>query len=156
MTAARAALFAAFIVSCAPSSVAPASAVELESRLYAPCCDTQTLDIHESEIADALRKEIATRMARGESAEHIEDDLVARYGEKIVAVPRGRDPRRWIPLLTLGAMLSSGALLLAVLRRWTRRASAPARPNGSPTRDEYDDRLDAALAEPDETRAKEG
>ncbi|HMJ15590.1 MAG TPA: hypothetical protein VK524_29440, partial [Polyangiaceae bacterium] len=40
----------------------------LEGRIRAPCCWNQTLDIHSSEIASALKREIRTRLRKGESA----------------------------------------------------------------------------------------
>lgn len=96
-------------------------AVELETRLFAPCCYVQTLDVHESGLADALRHEIERRLQAGEGAQQIEDDLVTRFGERIRAVPRGSDPRSQIPL-TVGIALSVGLLVLGLLAlRWQRR-----------------------------------
>jgi cytochrome c-type biogenesis protein CcmH/NrfF len=80
----------------------------------------QTLDVHESELADKLRHEIHLRMDGGEAATSIEEDLVQRFGEKIRAVPAGADPRSWIPLLVLVSMLGVFSALLWVGVRWTR------------------------------------
>ena len=38
--------------------------VTLERRLFAPCCWSQTLDVHESELASSLRREIGSERAR--------------------------------------------------------------------------------------------
>src|SRR5512140_1121487 len=73
-------------------------AERLEGRLLAPCCWAQTLDIHGSEIANTLRREIRTRLKAGESPDAIEQSLVARYGERIRAVPDG------VPLNTMGTL----------------------------------------------------
>lgn len=59
----------------------------LESRLLAPCCYKQTLDVHSSELANAVRSEVRARMKDGASATEVEAELVARYGERIRAVP---------------------------------------------------------------------
>jgi cytochrome c-type biogenesis protein CcmH len=67
------------------SGAATGRAGAIEAELLAPCCWTQTLDIHDSEIARQLRGEIALRVARRESSESIRDDLVARYGSKRIA-----------------------------------------------------------------------
>ncbi|WP_394850359.1 cytochrome c-type biogenesis protein CcmH [Pendulispora brunnea] len=120
----------------------------LEGRLLAPCCWTQTLDIHESPLATELRTEIHGRLDQGESAEVIEEDLVARYGERIRAIPKGHDPRAAVSFASAGAMLLSAIGLLWLLRRWTRPRMALAAPRTG-TRDEYDARLDDELRELD-------
>jgi len=126
------------------------SALALEGRLIAPCCWTQTLDVHESELAKSLRDEIRERLTRGERADAVEEDLVQRFGERMRAVPKGKDPRSFIPLVTGVAMLLAGVGLVLVVRRWTRRAArATGAPVTSPSRDEYDERLDAELADMD-------
>ncbi len=95
-------------------------AERLEGRLLAPCCWTQTLDIHGSEIANALRKEIRARLKAGESSDAIEASLVARYGERIRAVPDG------VPLDKVGGfgwlgVASAAGFLGIVLWRWRQR-----------------------------------
>ncbi|WP_433927435.1 cytochrome c-type biogenesis protein CcmH [Sorangium cellulosum] len=59
----------------------------LAARLLAPCCWDQTLDVHESEVTRDLRREICALLRRGDSADAIEQSLVARYGERIRAAP---------------------------------------------------------------------
>src|ERR1700710_967608 len=58
----------------------------IEGRLMAPCCWTQTIDIHDSEIALSMRHEIRRRLRNGESADAIQASFVERYGPKILAV----------------------------------------------------------------------
>lgn len=125
-----------------------ASARDLEGRLIAPCCWTQTLDIHDSPIADQLRTEIATRLRAGEPAAKIEDDLAARYGEKIRAVPRGEDPRVALPII-VGAAMSVAVLWLGWLGvMWLRRARTEPQPLREPGGEiqQYDKQLDQALS----------
>jgi len=121
----------------------------LEGRLLAPCCWTQTLDIHESPLATELRTEIHGRLDQGESAATIEEDLVARYGERIRAIPKGgHDPRVTVSIASAVAMLLSAIGLLWLLRRWTRPRAALALPHAA-THDAYDARLDDELRELD-------
>jgi cytochrome c-type biogenesis protein CcmH/NrfF len=82
-------------------------ATELETKLFAPCCYIQTLDVHESDLADKLRAEIERRLSTGEAALSIEDDLVTRYGARIRAVPRDSDSRWHIPFV-VGSALALG------------------------------------------------
>ena len=98
-------------------------AERLEGRLLAPCCWAQTLDIHGSEIANALRKEIRARLKAGETADAVEASLVARYGEKIRAVPDR------VPLDKMGGLgwlgvASAAGLIGMVLWRWRQRGQA--------------------------------
>ena len=131
------------------SSAEPSRALELEGRLIAPCCYVQTLDIHESELASTLRSEIRSRLARGEEAQAIEDDFARRYGERIRAVPRGRDPRRSIPLVVSTAMaLAIGGLVIVGLR-WMRRREDAVADSTEPNDAALDAALDAELRRDD-------
>lgn len=131
-------------------------AAELEGRIIAPCCWTQTIDIHGSEISTTLRQEIRERLSKGESAESIETSLVERYGPKIRAVPPGSHlgSMSGVMALSLGA---AGIGAVVLLRRWQRRSrkpaaasakggSAPPPAKGDPA---LDARLDAELAQLD-------
>lgn len=119
----------------------------LESRLMAPCCWDQTLDVHQSPLAEQLRAEIRARLAAGESEAAIESDMVARYGERVLAL---RDSRALGGVMIgLGALGLGAALALGLaLRRWVRRgrAAAQAAPVAQRPRDADDDRLDEELA----------
>jgi cytochrome c-type biogenesis protein CcmH len=116
-------------------------------RLIAPCCWTQTLDVHESELVTQLRAEIVTRLSGGETGSEIEDDLAQRFGERIRAVPRGRDPRNTAAVWIMGGITAALALLCALGWCWTRarlrvaRAQTADDPQG-----EYDAQLDRELA----------
>lgn len=130
----------------------------LESRLLAPCCWAQTLDVHESDITRELRLEIRRRLSAGESPDAIEQDMVARYGEKMRAVPEGKTLTGmgvWLSVLFGVAGIGAAALVV----RWVRK-----RPSDKPTqpdpgksdkprgakRDEWDERLDDELKDIDE------
>ncbi len=135
-----------------PSETARAPGeARLEARLIAPCCWTQTLDVHQSEISTSLRREIRTRLLAGEAPEAIEDDLAARYGERIRAVARGHEIGGPIPLVVGVGALAAAAALIAMVRRWRRVAavSLPAPLPGGRT-DAYDAILDEELRALDE------
>ncbi|MBK8256933.1 MAG: cytochrome c-type biogenesis protein CcmH [Polyangiaceae bacterium] len=122
----------------------------LLGRLVAPCCWTQTLDVHAGPQADALRAEVRARLVAGESAHAIETDLVARYGSRILAEPPGQ-PLPWVGVgFGVLSLAAAGALVIAI-RRWTRRSDPALAPGGAalPTspsqRDADDERLDEEL-----------
>ncbi|WP_437507364.1 cytochrome c-type biogenesis protein CcmH [Sorangium sp. So ce1099] len=123
----------------------------LEGRLLAPCCWDQTLDVHESDVAQELRREIRARLRRGEAADVIEQDLVARYGDRLRAAPSSGV----LGKVALGMMLGIAVAFLgifALLRSWRRSDAQPA-PSSvavpAAARDEYDERLDDELRERD-------
>jgi cytochrome c-type biogenesis protein CcmH len=127
-------------------------ASRLEGRILAPCCWNQTIDIHGSEPATELRREIRKRLKAGESAEAIEASFVKRYGTKILAVPDSSPLGSLATLLSL-AFGGAGVAGYFMLRRWSRAgkltdakkaeksAAAPAKP------DALDERLDRELSE---------
>ncbi|HTQ05894.1 MAG TPA: cytochrome c-type biogenesis protein CcmH [Polyangiaceae bacterium] len=117
-------------------------AAALEGRIMAPCCWMQTIDIHGSEIANELRVEIRKRLRAGESADSIQASLVARYGERILAVPPGSPLKSVATLLALG-LVGAGAGALVMLKRWRGRSLAPAGP--APVKLANDAQLDARL-----------
>lgn len=127
----------------------PKSAAALYERILVPCCWTQTLDVHESELSDQLRDEIAERLDSGESALVIEDDLASRFGERVRAVPRGRDPRQGAAWFAMGAMAVALLALVVVVRRWVSHARArlgePLEDGLAPLTPEEERRFDLAL-----------
>jgi len=121
--------------------------VAIESKLMAPCCWVQTLDVHESPLASELRLEVRTKLQRGVPAAEIESDLVARYGEQLWAIPPGHDPRTGLMNLGFGAMGLALLGLCILARRFRRRGrGALVADGGEDARsEELDSRLDAEL-----------
>ena len=121
----------------------------LFSRLVAPCCWNQTLDIHGGAAPEQLRAEIRKRLQAGETPDTIERDFVARYGQRVLAVPPG-SPIGTIALLLGMLALAAGGGVFVIMRRWRNAGDAsgeqPAKkPEPAGTRDAYDDKLDEEL-----------
>jgi len=130
-------------------------ASRLEGRIMAPCCWNQTIDIHGSEAAYELRREIRKRLKAGESPDTIEASLVQRFGPRILAVPDSS------PLGSLATVLSLafggvGVAGYFMLKRWSRAgklgkdAGQKKSDNDSASAaksDALDERLDRELSE---------
>jgi cytochrome c-type biogenesis protein CcmH len=112
------------------------------------------LDIHGSDIATQLRHEIRSRLKAGESPDAIEASLVARYGEKMRAVPDRVPLDKMGGIGWLGVALAAGFIGL-VLWRWRQRGVAHAsglagpgempRKSGSEASEASDDQLESEL-----------
>lgn len=124
-------------------------AAELEGKVIAPCCMTQTIDIHGSPVSTELRREIRARLRAGETPQTIERSFIDRYGEKIIAVPKGSRLGTTGLFLMLG-MATAGVGAFSLLRRWQRRSGPRSREEAAaksaPSREVPDERLDAELS----------
>jgi len=100
---------------------------------------------------EPMKKDIAERLARGETKEAILAAFRDRYGEKVLSAPTFRG-FNWLAWVTPFAVLLAGALgVTLVIRRWA-RAPAPSAmppPPPSPADDDLRRRLARELAELD-------
>jgi cytochrome c-type biogenesis protein CcmH len=119
----------------------------LEGQVMCPTCHT-TLDMSDSAAAVQIKSFISERIAQCATAEQIKSELVANYGQGILAAPshKGFDLLAWwLPV----AGVLGGALVLGVgASRWSRgrRDDEPGEPAGSGLDEETERRLDDLLA----------
>ena len=62
---------------------------KIEGRIMAPCCYTQTIRDHDSEVAEEMREEVTSMVASGKSEQDIITYYRTKYGETILVVPDG-------------------------------------------------------------------
>jgi cytochrome c-type biogenesis protein CcmH/NrfF len=121
-----------------------ASLPDIEDEVMCPICGT-TLELSNSPQADRERALIRELIAAGKSKQQIKDELVAEYGDDVLAEPddNGFDLTAWVlPLIGLLAAMIGVAVALGRWRRSARRKGADATaPEG-----EEAERLDADLA----------
>ena len=102
----------------------------LEHRLMAPCCYSQTIDVHMSQEAFDMRSEVEAMVAAGKSESEIVAYYKAKYGETILVVPDGATGKVAFAVPVLAALI--GTIFLGwFLRRGTSvnlSASAVAQP----------------------------
>jgi cytochrome c-type biogenesis protein CcmH len=126
---------------------------ELETRLVAPCCWSQQVSVHQSPAADSVRKDLRTRLGRGETSQAILDDYVVQFGERILVEPPARGYKLLLYVFPPVALVLSGAGLTVLVRRFARnRTSATDGPTAASARastDPYRDRLDEELRDLD-------
>ena len=131
---AAAPLLLALLLAASPAAAAP-SQQDVEEALTCQCgCG---LTVHSCNhlncgSGEPMKKEIAERIARGESKDQILAAFTARYGEKVLSAPTFRG-FNWLAWLTpFAAVLAAGAGLVVVIRRRVRTTAAMAAPAAAP------------------------
>jgi cytochrome c-type biogenesis protein CcmH len=87
----------------------------VEGRLLAPCCYTQSIAEHGSEIARQMRREVAQKVAEGRTEEEVISYYKALYGDRILIVPHGITGTILFSLPLVTSVLAS--VVLAVFLR---------------------------------------
>ncbi|HXH28925.1 MAG TPA: cytochrome c-type biogenesis protein CcmH, partial [Candidatus Polarisedimenticolia bacterium] len=113
------------------ADLSPQEIIETRLMCYCGCAN---LNVHTCTCgtADAMRAEIADRLARGESPDQIVAVFVSRHGEQILSSPvaAGFNLMAWIT--PFAAILIGGALLVLIVRRWEARGATAGRDPDAP------------------------
>jgi cytochrome c-type biogenesis protein CcmH/NrfF len=95
----------------------------LEAAILAPCCYTQTVALHQSEVAVKIRLEIARSVDQGKADDEILAAYVSQYGKKVLVDPKTL-PRSWM-LVIPWAVVGLGTLSAAcIVWHWQTRPVA--------------------------------
>jgi cytochrome c-type biogenesis protein CcmH len=91
----------------------------LEGQIMCPTCHT-TLDMSEAPAAQEIKAQISHRISQCWSAKQIEDELVANFGQGILAAPphKGFDLLAW--WLPIAGVLGGAGVLAVGVWRWSR------------------------------------
>ena len=110
---------------------------EIEDNLIAPCCWTQPVSEHPSEVSDTIRREVREMLAAGKSRNEIIDHYVAKYGERILAAPRARGFNRLAYILPWLALVAGAGLTIILVKKFRTPAAAAATPARPPAPDAH-------------------
>jgi cytochrome c-type biogenesis protein CcmH len=125
---------------------------ELESEVICPTCQT-TLDQSDAPIARRMKAFIARRIAAGDTKSEIKSQLVAQFGQRVLAAPpkKGFNLLAW--LLPIVGISVAAVVIGALAWRWSRTRELESPPPADPSRNgrgplepELERRLDDALA----------
>jgi len=118
---------AAFALCCAVPLAAKTNPREIQEKFIAPCCWRENLAVHRSPEADLMRAEIDRFLAEGKTDEEIVDHYLARYGERILRVPRGQRSW-WLFSLPVAALAAGGVFLARYLKKEAQSTPLPTGP----------------------------
>jgi cytochrome c-type biogenesis protein CcmH len=149
VTARIATIAALALALLAPAAVAAerASLTEIEKQVMCPVCGT-LLQLAESPQAQRQRVFINRLIDEGRTEAEIKDELVAEYGDEVLALPPDSGFSLSAYVVPIVALLIAAAALAVGVLRWRRaggKGDGPGpRPQGPSSEDS--DRLDADLA----------
>jgi cytochrome c-type biogenesis protein CcmH len=117
-------LGAAVVPAPAQQPAAPVSepeVYEIASQLRCVVCQNLSVADSPSEMATQMRALVRERLAAGDSREQVIQYFVDRYGEWILLAPRRQGFTLLVWVAPVVAVAAGLAIVVLVLRRWTRR-----------------------------------
>lgn len=91
----------------------------LQEKLIAPCCWSESVAMHRSEVAAEMRAEIARMVNEGRSDREILDFYKAKYGTRILMEPEG-GLRVWAYTIPIVVSVLGLGLVVLLIRRMVR------------------------------------
>ncbi len=88
---------------------------ELKSQLLAPCCWSETVAEHRSEVSLEMREEVESMVAAGRTDREILDHYKAQYGMRILVEPEGG--LFWVMNVVPAVMLVLGGVAVVFFLR---------------------------------------
>ena len=99
-------------------------AAALQKVLLAPCCWSEPVATHGSEVALEMRAEINRLVAEGKSDREILDYYKNRYGMRILIEPEG-GRSFWMHLVPPIVILAGCGWVIFLIHRWIKRRPQP-------------------------------
>jgi cytochrome c-type biogenesis protein CcmH len=107
----------------APAAEPQTTLPAIEEQVMCVVCRTP-LSVANGPQAEAQRRQIRGLIGAGLTEQQIKDELVAEYGERVLALPEDDGFNLAVYLVPVGLVLAALALLALALPRWRRRARA--------------------------------
>ena len=127
------ALLALAVPAAALAAEPRASFNDIEDEVMCDTCNVP-LNIAESARADQQRREIRALIARGLTKDQVKDELKARYGPAVLALPDDEGFSLAVYLVPIAVVAGLVATLVLLLPRWrARRRDAEASGTGTAT-----------------------
>ena len=91
----------------------------LASQLRCPVCQGLSIQDSPSELSQQMRALVRQQLAAGRSPDQVKDYFVGRYGEWILMEPPAHGFNWLVYALPALMLVLGGAVLYAVMKRWT-------------------------------------
>jgi cytochrome c-type biogenesis protein CcmH/NrfF len=91
----------------------------LENALLAPCCYSEPVARHNSDVAVRMRAEITTWVSEGKSDREILDNYKKLYGLRVLGEPEGAT-WWWSNIVPWAVLLTGTLTAIQILRKWRR------------------------------------
>jgi len=111
------------LVAAEVSPDAAARIDELENKLIAPCCWSETIAVHRSQVALDMKLEVRQMVEAGRTDREILDHYIAEYGPRILIEPEG-GLSTWLQVVPIVAVALGLAVVVLVIRRMAKPAVA--------------------------------
>lgn len=96
------------------------AARELASEMRCPVCQGVSIQDSPTELAREMKGVIRQQLAEGRTRDEVRGYFVERYGEWVLLAPEPRGFNLLVYVLPLVGLLAGGAVVTAIVRRWTR------------------------------------
>jgi cytochrome c-type biogenesis protein CcmH len=133
----------------APLAAAPPGQQEIEESLTCQCgCGLTVHSCNHIQCGsgEPIKKEIAERLARGETKEQILGAFTQKFGEKVLSSPTFQGFNRFAWITPFAALLIAGTILAVVVRKRSRAVDAALAPAPAASCPPASDALRARLA----------
>ena len=90
------------------------------SQLRCPVCQGLSIEDSPSELSQQMRSVVREQLRAGQSPESVKKYFGSKYGEWILLSPPAHGVNTLIYALPLLALVAGAALVMVVVRRWTR------------------------------------
>jgi cytochrome c-type biogenesis protein CcmH len=118
----------------------------LAGKLMAPCCWSQTADVHTSDTAKEMQAQIRAALQQGYNEKQIVAAFVAEYGERILAKPKASGFNLVVWILP-GVALAAGGMVYWRFVQRARAVPAPKPKKITRVDESYSARFERELAE---------
>jgi cytochrome c-type biogenesis protein CcmH len=90
----------------------------ISKTIKCPTCRGESVADSNAPISKEIRRDIATRLESGESADQIRAAYVGQYGDDVLLTPPGTGVAGLVWAIPVVALVLAGAGLVVVFRRW--------------------------------------
>ncbi|KAA3618669.1 MAG: hypothetical protein DWQ05_06825 [Calditrichaeota bacterium] len=129
-----------------PAEITQDQIDHITSQLIAPCCWSETANLHKSPAAKAVQEAVLKGLKAGRSEESIKAAMIAQYGERILATPKLEGFNYFVFILPVVVLLIGGYIVWVYLFK-AHPATVKAAAKTTKASDKHSDQIEKELKE---------